>query len=184
MAKIVTPAIRKIYKDLIKQTVEDLNKPIKAFLPPDSLDCPNCIYDAVNNKSSGKFQSSFTVPVVIFGNTISPRSFNRGRCPVCFGAGKLVNQDAAVKNLKALVKWNPRNADTLLITPVGREGAPVVRIKVLRSDFDTIVTADYFQVDGVRCELVEPPTIRGLGTQEELVVAFLLATEVGSDVKR
>ena len=41
-----------------------------------------------------------------------------------------------------------------------------------------------FEVDGVRCELMRPPTIRGLGTQEELVVAFLMEVETGRvDVK-
>jgi hypothetical protein len=182
MAKIVTPAIRKVYKDLIKQVVADLNKPILAFLPPTAVDCPNCHYDTINRKSSGQFDSGFIVPVEIFGNTISPISFSRSRCPVCFGEGQLTSN--VTRNLKGLVKWNPRGADDFEILPAGREGKPIVRIKVLRSDFDTLVDSKYFEVDGVRCELIQPPTIRGLGTQEELVVAFLLATEVGSDVKR
>jgi hypothetical protein len=88
------------------------------------------------------------------------------------------------RNIRALVKWNPKGSETLKITAAGREGEPIVRIKVLRSDFDTLVGAESFTVDGVRCELNAAPTIRGLGTQEELVVAFLLATEVGSEVKK
>jgi len=182
LAKIVTPGIRKIYKDLIKQVVEDLHKPIVAYLPPEEVDCPDCIYDFANKKSSGTFDSSFVTPVVIFGNTINPQPFTRGRCPVCLGAGILTND--VIKNIKALVKWNPRRSDVIDSTPAGREGAPIVRIKVLRSDFDTVVSARYFVIDGIRCELNEPPTVRGLGTQEELVVAFLLAVEVGSDVKK
>lgn len=182
MAKIVTPAIRKVYKDLIKQVVADLNKPIIVFLAPEAVDCPNCYWDTINRKSSGQFDVGFVAPVVIFGNTISPISFNRSRCPVCFGEGQLTSE--VTRNLKALVKWNPSSAEDFETLPLGREGKPMVRIKVLRSDFNNIVNAKYFTIDGVRCELIQPPTIRGLGTQEELVVAFLLATEPGTDVKR
>lgn len=142
----------------------------------------NCIYDHINKRSSGKFDSSFTSSVEIFGNTITPISFSRSRCPVCFGAGHLENQRR--RNVKALVKWNPTTAEDLEILPVGREGKAVVRIKILRTDFDLLKEAIYFEVDGVRCELIRPPTIRGLGTQEELVVAYLMEVEPGSEIKK
>lgn len=179
---IVTPAIRKIYKDLIKQVVEDLHKPILVFSPPEKEDCPNCKWDSINKTSSGKFQDSFVTPVVIFGNTISPNNFQRGRCPVCYGAGYL--EQEAKRNVKALVKWNPSAAEDIESLPVGREGKALVRIKVLRADFDLINNATHFLVDGVKCETIKPPTIRGLGTQEELVIAFLQEVEPGKDVKK
>lgn len=179
---IVTPSIRKTYKDLIKQVVEDLHKPIIVYLPPEKTDCVNCIWDSINQRSSGQFDSSFTSPVVIFGNTINPQNFTRGRCPVCYGVGYL--EQESKRNVKALVKWNPQGAEDLQILPVGREGAAVVRIKILRSDFDVVNSAIYYLIDGVRCELVQPPTIRGLGTQEELVVAYLQEIEPGRDVKK
>ena len=182
MGKIVTPPIRKIYKELIKQVIEDLHKPIVAYMPPEKVDCPNCHWDSQNQKSSGVFDNSFVSPVIIFGQTINPQSFTRGRCPVCFGLGYL-KQDI-VKNLKALVKWNPRTADVIERTPAGRESSPIVRIKTSRDDFDVVISAEYFLIDGVKCELNEPPTIRGLGTQEELVVAFLISVEPGNDVKK
>ena len=183
MAKIVTPAIRKTYKDLIKQVVEDIHKPIIVALPPVKADCPNCKFDSINKTSSGQFDSAFITPVVIFGKTINPISFNRGRCPVCFGKGYL--EQAVTRNVKALVKWNPQGGEDIETLPVGREGKAVVRIKTLRSDFELVVTADHFLIDGVKCELIQPPTIRGLGTQEELVVAFLQEVEPGKvDVKK
>ena len=183
MPTIVTPAIRKIYKDLIKQVIEDLHKPIFVYLGPEKEDCPNCIYDRVNKRSTGNFDTSFVSPVTIFGNTITPTSFTRGRCPVCYGNGHL--EQEVRRNIKALVKWNPRGADNMEVLPVGREGKAVVRIKVARSDLDLVTGAEYFEIDGVRCELMQPPTIRGLGTQEELVVAFLMEVETGRvDVKK
>lgn len=181
MAQIVTPDIRRVYSKLIKQVIKDLNKPITAYLPPATENCPNCLWSFSLKKSSGTFDSSFITPVVIFGNTITPSSFTRGRCPVCFGEGKLSSE--IPKSLKALVKWNPKSVKAIESTPAGRESSPIVRIKVDRNDFDTLVAALYFIVDGVRCELNEPPTVRGLGEQEELVVAYLIATEVGNDVK-
>jgi hypothetical protein len=179
---IVTPAIRKIYKDLIKQVVEDLHKPIVVFSPPDKEDCPNCKWDSINKTSSGHFDTSFVTPVVIFGETVSPVSFQRGRCPVCYGVGYLEQESR--RNVKALVKWNPSAADEFESLPVGREGKAIVRIKVLRADFELINNAVYIQVDGVKCEMIQPPTIRGLGTQEELVIAFLQEVEPGKDVKK
>ena len=182
MATIVTPSIRKIYKDLIKQVVADLHKPIFVYLEPDKEDCPNCIYDRVNNKSSGKFDTSFIASTVVFGATITPTTFSRSRCPICYGVGYLENEN--VRNVKALVRWNPGGADNLEILPVGREGHAVVRIKTLYTNYDTVVGAAYFLVEGVRCEIIQPPTIRGLGVQEEMVVAFLQEVEPGTYVKK
>lgn len=182
MVKIVTPAIRKFYKEYIAAVIEDLHKVIIAHMPPEKVDCVNCIFDQVNNKSSGTFDSSFVAPVTIFGKVINPTPFTRGRCPVCRGEGVLTNP--VTKKLKAPVRWNPREAQELQITPAGREGAPIVRIKVLRKDYETVRDAEHFTVDGVRCELNAPITIRSLGKQEELVVAFLIATEIGSDTKK
>lgn len=184
MPVIVTPSIRKTYKDLIKQVIQDLHKPIFVFLTPDKEDCPNCLYDSVNKVSSGNFDSSFVAPVTIFGNTVNPQSFTRGRCPVCYGDGHL--EQEVKRNVKALVKWNPRGSrKDMEVLPVGREGKAVVRIKVARDDLDLVTGSEYFLVDGVRCELLQPPTIRGLGTQEELVVAFLMEVETGKvDVKK
>jgi len=178
MAKIVTPEIKKIYRKLINQTIEDLNKPVVIHLEPIKVDCPNCLYDTLNKKSSGVFDTSFVAPVVIFGDTINPISFDRGRCPVCFGEGVLTSENT--RNIKALVKWNP--GGTIENIPIGREGAPLVRIKAKRTEYDHILSAEYFVVDGVRCEKVQPPTIRGLGTEEVLVTVLLVAVEPGSSV--
>lgn len=179
---IVTPEIRKLYKDLLKDVMKDLGKPVLVYPASDKEDCPNCVYDAFNKRSSGKFDSTFTVAVTIFGAEINPQEFTRGRCPVCFGAGYL--EQSVVRNIKALVRWNPTPSTPFEVIPVGREGSAIVRIKVLWADYTTVKTGVYCLVDGVRCENISPPSIRGLGTQEELAIFYFQEVEVGGDVKK
>lgn len=180
--KIVKPTTRKIYKTLIKEVVADLHKPIKAHLPPLKQDCPNCQWDNMARKSSGTHNASFVAPTLVFGQTINPAPFTRGRCPVCKDIGYLTSP--VTRSLKAMVKWNVIGAKDIEATPAGLEGSPYVRIKVLRADFAVIDAAESFTVDGIHCVKARAPTIRGLGVQEELVVMYLVSTDPGSDVKR
>lgn len=180
MAKIVGPSIRKAYKKLIKQIIEDLHKPVILYMEPESEKCPNCFWDPINKKSTGTFDSSFVVSVVIFGQTIEPVSFTRGRCPVCVGQGVLISENTI--SIKALVRWDPD--DELQILPVGREGTPIVRLKTFRNQYDNIMAARYFMVDGIKCELLKSPIVRGLGKQEEQVIAYLTSVEVGKDTNK
>lgn len=180
MAKIVTNAIRKTYKDLIKQVIADLGESIFVYGPPEEEDCPNCLSDLVTGESKNIYDSSFTTPVTIFGQTVSPQPFNRGRCPICKGVGKL--KDYSPVTVRALVKWRVENGD-MENTPVGIEGQNLVRIKARSTYYDTIRDAEYVIIDGVRCELYQPPVFRGLGQQDEMVVAFFKAVEPGHSVK-
>jgi len=180
MAKIVTGAIRRIYKNLIKDVVKDLGESVLVYGAPDSEDCPNCLRDLVTGTSKGVFDSTFVVSVVIFDVTITPQAFTRGRCPVCKGDGFLFSRTATI--VRALVKWNPQDGE-LENTPAGVEGQNIVRIKARSSNYAVIRDNEYVTIDGVKCELVKPPVYRGLGAQDELVVAFFKAVQVGKNVK-
>lgn len=180
MGKIVTNAIRKTYKSLIKSVVKDLGETILVYGAPEKEACPNCYQDLVTGESKNIVDPSFVAPVVIFGETISPIPFTRGRCPVCKGVGFLLNEVPTI--VKALVKWNPKDGD-LSLTPAGIEGANIARIKARRSYYQVIRDAEYFIVDGVKCVLSSPPVFRGLGAQDELVVAFLQSVSPGPSVK-
>lgn len=175
-------AVKEVRKDTKSTEVYNLEIDTEHSYSADGIVVGNCHYDFINKRSSGEFDTSFVTPVVIFGATIDPILFSRSRCPICFGEGQLTED--VTRNVKALVRWNPTPASELEILPVGREGAAVVRIKVLRTDYDSVVGATHFLIDGVRCELIQPVTVRGLGVQEELVVAFLQEVEPGKDVKK
>jgi len=180
MGKIVTNAIRKTYKNLIKSVVKDLGETILVYGAPEKTMCPNCFQDLVTGKSKNVFRDTFITPVVIYGVTINPQAFTRGRCPVCKGEGYLTYVVPTI--VKALVKWNPKDGE-LSRTPVGIEGSNIVRIKARRSYYEAIRDSVYATIDGVRCVLSSPPVYRGLGAQDELVVAFFQSVSPGFSVK-
>ena len=180
MAKIVTKPVFRIYKDLMRQVIKDLGQSVSLYHDPDVADCPNCIWDRVSKKSKNIFDSSFVTPVTIFETLISPQSFTRGRCPVCKGEGKLYNYTPII--VQALVKWDPGKSDSER-TVAGVEGFNVVRIKARKTYYEKIRDCNYAIIDGVRSELVKPPILRGLGKQDEVVVAYFEAVEVGKSVK-
>ena len=180
MAKIVTNAIRNTYKTLIKQVVKDLGESIYIYSAPSVADCPNCHWDRASKTSKGIFDASFVTPVEIFSETISPISFTRGRCPVCKGDGRLF--DYSPRIVRALVKWASSDSE-LEKTVVGDEGQAIVRTKIRASYYSLIRDCDYAIIDGVKCTLHTPPVYRGLGEQDELVVAYFQAVEVGKSVK-
>ena len=56
--------------------------------------CPNCLYDAVGNKSSNRFQDG------------GPMPFRNGSmCPMCNGAGKLMESDRTEINYMVVI-WS------------------------------------------------------------------------------
>ena len=180
MAKIVSKPIFKIYSNLIKQVIKDLGESVQLYHDPSVADCPNCHYDRVAKQSKNIYDASFTVPETVLGTLITPQSFTRGRCPVCKGEGKLYSYIPI--NLQALVKWQPNDSE-MERSPAGDEGFNVVRVKARKSYYEKMRDCNYAVIDGVRCELIRPPIFRGLGKQDEIVVAYFEAVEVGKSVK-
>lgn len=73
-------------------------KPVTLIYETNNADCPNCYYDALNNKSSGKYKSG------------GPKSFPLGAiCPVCKGSGKLASEVKEV--IQMLIEWNVQKFD-------------------------------------------------------------------------
>ena len=93
--KLISTAVKRNFKKITQQLVQDLSQPLRIIQEsPAFVDCPNCVWDSINKKSSNVFQSSFTAATIIFVSTdqervISPVSFTEGRCPVCIGEGQL-----------------------------------------------------------------------------------------------
>jgi len=86
--------------DLYNQTVRDMNNlnfGVNCLLtyPEKRSDCPNCIFDPLNKKSSNQYTSSGPIP------------FATGLCPYCNGIGYL--NTAETESIKMRVYFDKRS---------------------------------------------------------------------------
>ena len=83
--KLITRKMKQDYKKKMQQLVTDLSQDLVVIQEsPMFVDCPNCIWDSINKKSSNVFDSTFVTPVGIFADTdqsrtVNPISFTEGR---------------------------------------------------------------------------------------------------------
>jgi len=150
------------------------------------VDCPNCIWDSINKKSSNVSDVSFTVPVTIFAGTdqerlISPASFTSGRCPVCLGEGQLFTEKEVC--IPAMINYLSASdrGGRFLDLPAGREGVNLMIVKTLACHYELLLNNYVFVVHNrVKCEKFQPPALRGLGGEEAVCEMVLQTTEAGS----
>ena len=187
MPKPLVPGrVKNQYKKLIQQLVLDLSTQMGIVQEsPLYVDCPNCIWDSINKKSSNVYDSSFTVAEVIFAGTseertITPISFTYGRCPVCLGEGQLFTKKEiyipAMVNYLSAADRGGRYFDL----PVGKEGVNFMIVKTLACHYHLLANNSIFVVhDNVKCEKYQPPFMRGLGGEEAVCEMMLQTTEAG-----
>ena len=98
MGKIftITDKIRNIASDAIDDLIDQLGKDCELIYPSLKTDCPNCIYDPITNRSTGRYKSG------------GPRPFPHGTiCPVCRGNGQI--ESTHTDTVRLLCQWNPKN---------------------------------------------------------------------------
>jgi len=176
---LLPPNLSKEIRNKFKTIREETHKTLFIDTLPQKADCPNCLSD-YNGASTNVFDSTFVSPVEIFGSTITPTNFTRGRCPVCYGNGQL--EQEVRKRIKAIVRWNPSGQDSkgdLEKTPAGIEGFNVVQIKSSVEHYDTLRDAVKATIDGIECEVLLPPVHRGVGGVDVVVVCYFVSTQVG-----
>lgn len=162
---------------------KDFARVITVFGAPEKYDCPNCIA-SIEDNSLNVYDSSFVTPVVIFGNTITPTPFTRGRCPICYGKGYLEHESST--GVKALVRWNPPDFQphgSMINTSGGLEGKDVVRVKVDKCYYEVLRDCVHVYVSGVKCELLVPPVYRSGGVLDYSVTAYLVTDATGHSVR-
>lgn len=150
----------KRWQQSMSRLVDGLGRHIVVYLQEKRLECPNCYYDKVHDKSSG-------IPKV---DSSSPTYFTAGRCPVCSGRGVIVS--ARKRCIEGMVIWNPQTSNNLTFSEAGFEGATFVEIKTDVCYLDLIKDSRYVVIDGVRCMLSNPPIIRGVGGKSILIATF------------
>lgn len=162
---------------------KELSKNICVYATPTRVDCPNCLHDHTG-VSINKYDTGFVSPVVIFGHTINPSPFTRGRCPVCSGGGKLESENKST--IKVLIRWNPPGVGSrgeLEKTPGGIEGYNVVLVKAAKCHYEILRDCTKALIDGVECTLFLPPVIRGVGEVDVVAEAYFVATQVGRSTR-
>lgn len=177
---LTPPGLKNEIRAKFGELIRENSKSICVYSPSLTEGCPNCIEDHTG-ASTNVYDSGFIAPVTIFDRVITPTPFTRGRCPVCLGKGVL--EQEVKSTIKVLVRWNPMSKGTMEKTPGGIEGANVVLIKASKCHYDLIRDCIKAVVDGVECTLYLPPTIRSEGSVDMAVIAYLVATEVGSSTR-
>lgn len=143
-----------IYQSRIDALINQLGKNIILEFEKIKVRCPNCKFDTMRGRSTG---------IHIPGG---PRPFARGRrCPWCKGNGfEEVDNN---KCIKALLKWNPKDAINYGITLSDHKD--VVRIKTFLTELDDLVrsktvvaNADITNIAILRVKLLQSPIPVGL----------------------
>lgn len=112
---IITQGFKDLHKNMIDALLEDsaLTRPCRLVYSSTKYDdCPNCIYDSLGNRSSGRYDSSTgTIP------------FNLGaRCPVCNGAGRIATEETE-DDIYLCILWDYKqwiNFDVSTQSPKGK----------------------------------------------------------------
>jgi len=143
-----------LYKDRIDSMINQAGKNVVLQFDKIVSECPNCYFDNVSQKSSGRYKLG------------GPSPFNEGqKCPYCKGNG-VVGENAELC-IKCLITWNPQDIDNYGIS-VSSTGE-IIKLKTLITYADKLKRANVAlidrQVSGIteyRAKLVKGPYPIGL----------------------
>jgi hypothetical protein len=142
-----------LFTETIEQLMADLGRAVTLRLPPLTLDCPNCGWDHIHQRSSNIYTPNAS------GVTLD-KSFPPGqRCPVCKGQGKL--QFKRDTTYTALIGKNPRD-DEFDYAAHGLVPSNVVRTKTVGTSFSDMEITQFIIIDDVEYEKVTFPIKTGL----------------------
>lgn len=166
----IRPKTKERYRQAIRDVIKGLSRKVLIYRQSLKSECPNCYFDKMTNRSSGKCKWT-PAQALAKDDTTRYKYFKLGRCPICKGQGFLETQRK--KWADCLVTWNPAErpgTNEMVYTPAGAEGSTLVRLKTHPKHFDTFKNCTKIVVDGVACKLSRPPIMRGLGTQSLLII--------------
>lgn len=181
--KLVTKRMKQDYKKKIQQLVLDLSQELIIVQEsPMFVDCPNCVWDSINKKSSNIHDATFVAPIIIFSGTseertISPIPFTEGRCPVCIGEGQIFTPKEVC--IPAMINFFSETGrrGSFMSTAAGKEGVSLVTVKTLACHYDLLYNNEvFFMHSNVKLGKFKPPFLRGLGG-EDAVCETLMQTQ-------
>lgn len=177
MRNRISPKTKDRFRKSIRDVIKGLSRKVMVYRQPIKLECPNCYYDKLTAKSTGKCKWTLSEAETLqhdyalsHPGEIRYKWFRVGRCPICKGEGYLEIKRRSWAD--CLVTWDPesRTSNDLTYTPAGTEGSTVVQLKTDPKHYDLFKNCVRIIVDGVECKLSRPPILRGLGNQAVLVI--------------
>lgn len=173
----ISPKTRDRFRKSIRDVVKGLSRKVLIYKQPIKQECPNCYYDKMTSKSTGKCkwtpdeaEAKQAEWIATHPGQVRFKYFRVGRCPICRGEGFLEIRRKTWAD--CLVIWNPENryGNEIVYTPAGTEGSTLVQLKTDPKHYETFKYCETIIVDGVSCKLSKPPVLRGLGTQAVLII--------------
>lgn len=172
----ISPKTKDRFRKSIRDVIHGLSRKVLIYKQPIKHACPNCYYDKMTGRSTGKCK--WTVDeaeqkqlewAATHPGEIRFKWFRMGRCPICRGQGYLEIKRRAWAD--CLVIWSPGRYDNNNVyTPAGTEGSTAVQLKTDPKRYDLFKNCERIIIDGVECKLSKPPLLRGLGNQAVLII--------------
>jgi predicted nucleic-acid-binding Zn-ribbon protein len=174
----ISPKTKERFRTSIRNVIDGLSRNVVINKQSIKHECPNCYYDKLTGRSTGKCRWTNSEAVeeqatweLSHPGDIKFKYFIVGRCPICLGAGYTEIKRRAYAS--CLVIWNPesRYSNSMTFTPAGTEGSTMVQLKTDPKHYNAFKNADSLIVDGVNCKIATPPALRGLGNQSVLIIS-------------
>lgn len=186
MRPLITKKMKQDYKKKIQQLVTDLSQDLVVVQEsPMFVDCPNCIWDSINKKSSNVFDSTFNSSDIIFAGTsdqrtLNPISFTTGRCPVCIGDGQIfTNKEICIKAMVNFFSETGRRG-SFMSEAAGKEGVSLVIIKTLPCNYRLLLDNEVFFINtNIKLGKFKPPFLRGLGGEDAVCETLMQLVDEG-----
>lgn len=166
----VSKKVKSMYMKNIRHLIKNLSRKVKIYKQPVKSECPNCYFDKLTYKSTGKCKWT-PAQVLSFNDPSKYKYFLKGRCPICKGLG-YIETDRTVW-VDCLVTWDPEArgfGNEFIYTPAGSEGSTIVSLKTDPKHYNKFKNCVKIVIDGVECKLSKPPVLRGLGNQTLLII--------------
>lgn len=198
--------VKKEFRDGFNNYIKDMGRPITVQLEPVKVNCPNCLYDSIQQKSSNVYDSSFKLPVNIFPGTsfqetifpqpfnvisvsgvqynpanVNPKILKTTICPVCNGEGLLTKENTTC--IQAVITNGLTSQGLteqgIIDLSAGKDGLLYTRLKTYAKNFALLKKAKFFIIDGIPMKIEVPPRQKGLGNVD---IAEVYVSEIETDI--
>jgi hypothetical protein len=144
------------FKEVFDNLIDDVGRIAKLHLESKHTSCPNCIYDPVAKRSSGRLDPLNSNPAGPLNVPFATGS----RCPVCSGLGKL-NEPRSIDVIGTVSK-NPEEFE-IIAREQGRRPENIVKLRTKLDTLQAIMEAKSATIDGIIYDKLTHEIVQGLG---------------------